>query len=103
MQVLHIRNLPYDVEDEELKELCTPFGRLVHIMVNLGQNKNQALVEFSDRAGAMKMVSHFENSGRPAMVSPLAPPQRSLPLFKLPLCLTGLLRLFNISAFVACI
>jgi len=66
--VLHIRNLPYETTEEELRELCAPFGRLVQSKLNVGANKNQAFVEFPDQASAINMVSYFASSADPAKV-----------------------------------
>ncbi|KAL3146648.1 hypothetical protein ABBQ32_000876 [Trebouxia sp. C0010 RCD-2024] len=67
-KVLHIRNLPYETTEEELRELCAPFGRLVQSKLNVGANKNQAFVEFPDQTSAINMVSYFASSADPAKV-----------------------------------
>ena len=66
--MLHIRNLPYETTEEELRELCAPFGRLVQSKLNVGANKNQAFVEFPDQTSAINMVSYFASSADPAKV-----------------------------------
>jgi len=45
-KVLHLRNLPWECSEEELKELCKPFGKIVNTKCNVGANRNQAFVEF---------------------------------------------------------
>jgi polypyrimidine tract-binding protein 2 len=45
-KVLHLRNMPWECTEEELVELCKPFGRVVNTMCNVGANCNQAFVEF---------------------------------------------------------
>jgi hypothetical protein len=45
-KVLHLRNLPWECSEEELIELCNPFGRIVNTKCNVGANRNQAFVEF---------------------------------------------------------
>uniref|UniRef100_A0A2P2L6R2 RRM domain-containing protein n=1 Tax=Rhizophora mucronata TaxID=61149 RepID=A0A2P2L6R2_RHIMU len=45
-KVLHLRNLPWECSEEELVELCKPFGRIVNTKCNVGANRNQAFVEF---------------------------------------------------------
>jgi polypyrimidine tract-binding protein 2 len=45
-KVLHVRNLPWECSDEELVQLCKPFGKVVNTKVNVGANHNQAFVEF---------------------------------------------------------
>jgi RNA recognition motif-containing protein len=69
--VLHIRNLPYETTEEELRELCTPFGPIVQTKLNVGANKNQAFVEFPEMQMAINMVSYFANSADPAKVRAL--------------------------------
>ena len=67
-QVLHIRNLPYETTEEELRELCAPFGPIVQTKLNVGANKNQAFVEFPETSMGIQMVSYFSNSADPAKV-----------------------------------
>ena len=69
--MLHIRNLPYETTEEELRELCAPFGRLVQSKLNVGTYKNQAFVEFPDQTSAINMVSYFASSADPAKVCDL--------------------------------
>ena len=45
-KVLHLRNLPWECTEEELVELCKPFGKVVNTKGNVGANHNQAFVEF---------------------------------------------------------
>lgn len=45
-KVVHLRNLPWECHDEELVELCNPFGKVINTKGNVGANKNQAFVEF---------------------------------------------------------
>ncbi|RWV91148.1 hypothetical protein GW17_00046589 [Ensete ventricosum] len=45
-KVLHLRNLPWECTEEELIELCKPFGKIVNTKCNVGANRNQAFVEF---------------------------------------------------------
>jgi RNA recognition motif-containing protein len=66
--VLHIRNLPYETTDEELRELAAPFGQLVQTKLNVGTNRNQAFIEFPDMQQAIQMASYFQNSAEPAKV-----------------------------------
>ncbi|KAM3286540.1 polypyrimidine tract-binding protein 1 isoform X1 [Capsicum chacoense] len=67
-KVLHLRNLPWDCNDEELVELCKPFGKIVNTKCNVGANRNQAFVEFSDLNQAINMVSYYASSSEPAQV-----------------------------------
>lgn len=63
-----MRNLPYEVTQDELADLCAPFGRLVQTKLNVGSNKNQAFVEFPDTQTAIQMVTYFASSADPAKV-----------------------------------
>jgi len=45
-KVLHFRNLPWECNDEELVDLCSPFGKVMNTKCNVGANRNQAFVEF---------------------------------------------------------
>ena len=51
-KVLHLRNLPWECAEEELVELCKPFGRIVNTKSGVGANRNQAFVEFVSRSPA---------------------------------------------------
>ena len=66
--MLHIRNLPYETTEEELRELCAPFGPIVQTKLNVGANKNQAFVEFPEQSMGINMVTYFANSADPAKV-----------------------------------
>ncbi|KAJ6926846.1 hypothetical protein NC651_011063 [Populus alba x Populus x berolinensis] len=67
-KVLHLRNLPWECTEEELIELCKPFGRIVNTKCNVGANRNQAFVEFVDQNQAIQMVSYYASSSEPAQV-----------------------------------
>ncbi|XP_021911804.1 polypyrimidine tract-binding protein homolog 1-like isoform X1 [Carica papaya] len=67
-KVLHLRNLPWECAEEELVELCKPFGRIVNTKCNVGANRNQAFVEFADLNQAISMVSYYASSSEPAQV-----------------------------------
>ncbi|KAK7374566.1 hypothetical protein VNO80_07997 [Phaseolus coccineus] len=67
-KVLHLRNLPWECSEEELRELCKPFGKIVNTKCNVGANRNQAFVEFVDLNQAISMVSYYASSSEPAMV-----------------------------------
>ncbi|XP_061979553.1 polypyrimidine tract-binding protein homolog 1-like isoform X1 [Populus nigra] len=67
-KVLHLRNLPWECTEEELIELCKPFGRIVNTKCNVGANRNQAFVEFVDQNQAIQMVSYYASSSDPAQV-----------------------------------
>ncbi|XP_042485470.1 polypyrimidine tract-binding protein homolog 1-like isoform X1 [Macadamia integrifolia] len=67
-KVLHLRNLPWECTEEELVELCKPFGKIVNTKCNVGANRNQAFVEFADLNQAISMVSYYASSSEPAQV-----------------------------------
>lgn len=67
-KVLHLRNLPWECSEEELVELCKPFGKVVNTKCNVGANRNQAFVEFADLNQAISMVSYYASSSEPAQV-----------------------------------
>ncbi|RCV44576.1 hypothetical protein SETIT_9G385400v2 [Setaria italica] len=67
-KVLHLRNLPWECAEEELVELCKPFGRIVNTKSGVGANRNQAFVEFTDVNQAISMVSYFASSSEPAQI-----------------------------------
>ncbi|XP_026664002.2 polypyrimidine tract-binding protein homolog 1-like isoform X3 [Phoenix dactylifera] len=86
-KVLHLRNLPWECTEEELVELCKPFGKIVNTKCNVGANRNQAFVEFgcgmvavllvsvpfddiesADLNQAISMVSYYASSSDPAQV-----------------------------------
>ncbi|KAF8390148.1 hypothetical protein HHK36_024670 [Tetracentron sinense] len=67
-KVLHLRNLPWECTEEELVELCKPFGKIVNTKCNVGPNRNQAFVEFVDLNQAISMVSYYASSSEPAQV-----------------------------------
>ncbi|KAM0855690.1 hypothetical protein ACQ4PT_049605 [Festuca glaucescens] len=67
-KVLHLRNLPWECTEEELVELCKPFGRVVNTKSGVGANRNQAFVEFTDVNQAISMVSYFASSSEPAQI-----------------------------------
>ncbi|MCO5553209.1 hypothetical protein L7F22_006730 [Adiantum nelumboides] len=71
-KVLHLRNLPWECGEEELIDLCKPFGKVVNTKCCVGANRNQAFVEFSDQNQAISMVSYYASSSEPAQVLRLA-------------------------------
>ncbi|XP_057447637.1 polypyrimidine tract-binding protein homolog 1-like isoform X2 [Lotus japonicus] len=67
-KVLHFRNLPWECTEDELVQLCCPFGQVMNTKCNVGANKNQAFVEFGDLNQAISMVSYYASSSEPAQV-----------------------------------
>ncbi|KAL6520399.1 hypothetical protein OROMI_032579 [Orobanche minor] len=67
-KVLHLRNLPWECNEEELIELCKPFGKIVNTKCNVGANRNQAFVEFVELNQAINMVSYYASSSEPAQI-----------------------------------
>ena len=56
-KVLHLRNLPESVRENEVAGLALPFGRVANIL--LLRQKNQALVEMDDIATATALVTYY--------------------------------------------
>lgn len=54
---------------QELVELASPFGQIVQSKLNVGPNRNQAFIEFTDVNLAVSMVNFFASSSEPAKVS----------------------------------
>jgi RNA recognition motif-containing protein len=71
--VLHVRNLAEGTSRQELTTLCSPFGTVANVLVNVGPNRNQAFVEFDDLNSAIAIVEHFKSSGETAMVASSSP------------------------------
>ncbi|KAK4477606.1 hypothetical protein RD792_016843 [Penstemon davidsonii] len=67
-KVLHLRNLPWDCTEEELVDLCKPFGKIVNTKCSVGANHNQAFVEFVDLNQAINMATYYASSSEPAQV-----------------------------------
>ncbi|KAL8475709.1 hypothetical protein ACS0TY_028391 [Phlomoides rotata] len=67
-KVLHLRNLPWECIEEELIELCKPFGKIVNTKCNVGANRNQAFVEFVDLNQAINMVTYYASASEPAQI-----------------------------------
>ncbi|KAL0343868.1 UNVERIFIED_CONTAM: Polypyrimidine tract-binding protein1 [Sesamum angustifolium] len=67
-KVLHLRNLPWECTEEELVELCRPFGKIVNTKCNVGANRNQAFVEYVDLNQAINMVTYYASSSEPARI-----------------------------------
>ncbi|XP_010032504.2 polypyrimidine tract-binding protein homolog 1 isoform X1 [Eucalyptus grandis] len=67
-KVIHLRNLPWECGEEELVELCQPFGKVINTKCNVGANKNQAFVEFAELSQAISMVSYYASSSEPAQI-----------------------------------
>ncbi|OWM64569.1 hypothetical protein CDL15_Pgr020536 [Punica granatum] len=67
-KVIHLRNLPWECHEDELIEICNPFGKVINTKGNVGANKNQAFVEFAELGQAIAMVSYYASSPEPAQV-----------------------------------
>ncbi|CAL5213923.1 unnamed protein product [Lathyrus oleraceus] len=67
-KVLHLRNLPWECTEEELIKLGKPFGKVVNTKCNVGSNRNQAFIEFTDLNQAIAMISYYASSSEPAQV-----------------------------------
>lgn len=53
---------------QELVELAAPFGNIVQSKLNVGPNRNQAFIEFTDVNLAVQMINFFATSSEPAKV-----------------------------------
>lgn len=72
VQVLHVRNLPPDATEQDVIDLCKPFGRIVKTKISTGNAKtqaNQAFIEFENVNCAMRMIFSFVGSADPPKVS----------------------------------
>ncbi|KAL4434387.1 hypothetical protein ABPG75_000828 [Micractinium tetrahymenae] len=65
-KVIHLRNLPFEVTVEEIRELCAPWGTVVAVKDKVGNMKNQAFVEFQAIEQAIAIVTHYAQSPEPA-------------------------------------
>ena len=68
-KVLHVRNLPWECSDEELVQLCKPFGKVVNTKVNVEANHNQAFVGIVSDGNQItstppRLVVHFSGFSR---------------------------------------
>ncbi|CAD6195602.1 unnamed protein product [Caenorhabditis auriculariae] len=54
-KVVHVRNIPPDMVDVELIQLCVPYGPISNYMMLKG--KSQAFVEYEDESGAVGFVT----------------------------------------------
>eukprot|EP00878_Enallax_costatus_P012762 GHUV01013326.1.p1 GENE.GHUV01013326.1~~GHUV01013326.1.p1 ORF type:complete len:217 (+),score=26.21 GHUV01013326.1:130-780(+) len=70
-KVLHVRNLPPDATEQDVVDLCKPFGRIVKTKVSTGNAKtqaNQAFIEFENVNCAMRMIMSYVGSADPPKV-----------------------------------
>ncbi|XP_026667494.1 polypyrimidine tract-binding protein 2 [Ceratina calcarata] len=56
-RVIHIRNIPNEVSENEIIQLGVPFGRVTNVLVLKG--KNQAFLEMADENAAATMVNFY--------------------------------------------
>lgn len=56
-KVLHLRNLPESVRENEVAGLALPFGRVANIL--LLRQKNQALLEMEDVSSATALIGYY--------------------------------------------
>ncbi|XP_014479355.1 PREDICTED: polypyrimidine tract-binding protein 1 isoform X1 [Dinoponera quadriceps] len=59
-RVIHIRNIPNDVSEQEIIHLGVPFGRVTNVLVLKG--KNQAFLELADEGSAATMVTYYASA-----------------------------------------
>lgn len=63
-----MRNLPFEISDEEITALCSECGHVVAVKGQVGEKKNQAFVEFADLQAAKNIVNRYQNNAEPARV-----------------------------------
>ena len=56
-KVIHIRHLPSDTTEREVRSLAVLFGRIDKLLML--QSKNQALLEMDDLEDAIKLVDFY--------------------------------------------
>ena len=79
---IYIGNLPYSVDETQLRDLCSPFGEIVDVKLitdyATGRSKGFAFVEFATEEAAtpaIEALNGTELDGRALMVT-LARPQQ---------------------------
>jgi len=64
-RVLHVRNIVAGVTEQEVIQLCMPFGKVTNLLMM--KAKNQAFVEFEQESSAQTMVNYFNRSAQPML------------------------------------
>uniref|UniRef100_A0A1A8MMS0 Polypyrimidine tract binding protein 3 n=1 Tax=Nothobranchius pienaari TaxID=704102 RepID=A0A1A8MMS0_9TELE len=59
-QVLHLRQLPVDVSEQELLALALPFGRVTKLITV--RTKHQAFLEMASEEAAVTMVNFYASA-----------------------------------------
>lgn len=79
---LYVGNLPYEISDEELKEVFTQAGNVVSAAIirfrDSGRSKGFGFVEMEDETSAQKAIDTFNGQdykGRKMVVSEARPPK----------------------------
>ncbi|KFM23124.1 Polypyrimidine tract-binding protein-like protein 1 [Auxenochlorella protothecoides] len=65
-KVIHVRNLPFEVTDEEIIEMCSEFGSVIAVKGRIGEKKNQAFVEFAELDSSIAIVTRYQGPADPA-------------------------------------
>ncbi|KAL6774265.1 hypothetical protein ACKKBG_A24370 [Auxenochlorella protothecoides x Auxenochlorella symbiontica] len=65
-KVIHVRNLPFEVTDEEIIEMCSEFGSVIAVKGRIGEKKNQAFVEFAELESSIAIVTRYQGPADPA-------------------------------------
>ncbi|CAL8089210.1 unnamed protein product [Calicophoron daubneyi] len=55
--VVHVRNMPADVNEHEIALLAIPFGAVKNMV--LSKKNNQALIEMNELEDAMQLIAHY--------------------------------------------
>ena len=56
-KVVYVRNLSEDIKENDVIELCSPFGKVCDVL--LMSEKGHGFVEFEDRSNAVACVKHY--------------------------------------------
>lgn len=56
-KVVHVRNLPIDVSEQDLIQLASPFGRIINLVLLKG--KNQAFIQLEDKMKAIQLINYY--------------------------------------------
>lgn len=72
---LHVSNLSFNVQDEDLKDLFTPYGEVVSAKVisdrETGRSRGFGFVEMTDKTAAQKAIAELNDTtvdGRPIKI-----------------------------------
>ena len=61
-KVLHGRNLPSDVNKNELTQLASKFGNVENILILTGKAKNQAFIQMEQLSAATSFINFYSSN-----------------------------------------